>query len=85
MEKPPEGFTEVKGVNWESSSSRSRNPPVNGHSGIFAFHYDDCMCSMGNWPCNRDGWIWSCCGSLEKYCRCTKATDSATTDEKGEN
>ena len=72
---PPPGFQKVKEELWEAVKKTS-GPPVNGHTGVYAFHFDDCMCSLGGWPCSREGQIWSCCGQTEKYCRCTKTKDT---------
>ena len=60
---------------WEGCRDRdkNRNNPVNGHRGVYAYHCDDCWCSMGGWNCNRDGMIWSCCGSTTKDCFCPDA------------
>ena len=62
----------LEGEYWESARKVSGLPPVNGHTGIFAYHADDCLCSMAGWPCFRDGSIWSCCGSTDKNSQCTK-------------
>lgn len=70
---PPEGFQYVEMVGWEASNKRSNKKPVNGHTGIYAYHCDDCWCSIGGWPCMRDGYIWSCCGSSERYSQCYKS------------
>ncbi|KAL9975522.1 hypothetical protein ACROYT_G012691 [Oculina patagonica] len=71
---PPPGFQAVKTQYWEAiTDARSNRPPVNGHTGVYAYHCDDCMCGMGGWPCFRDGCIWSCCAETEKYSRCTKS------------
>ena len=73
---PPEGFQYVECHYWEATDvrrklSQTSMRPVNGHKGIFAYHCDDCMCSLlGEWRCYRDGCIWSCCGSLERYSCC---------------
>lgn len=69
---PPPGFMKVQEHYWEAANPRSKRRPVNGHTGIFAYHADDCLCGMAGWPCCRDGRIWSCCGETEKYCKCTK-------------
>ena len=62
----------LEGECWEAATKVSGLSPVNGHTGIFAFHFDDCMCSMAGWPCNREGSIWSCCGSTDRNSHCTK-------------
>ena len=67
---PPKGFKYVE-EHWEAADVRQGRAPVSGHTGIFAYHCDDCLCSMGVWPCLRDGSIWSCCGSTDRYSRCT--------------
>ena len=59
---------------WEGCDrDKNWDKPVNGHRGVFAYHFDDCRCSMGGWRCNRDGRIWSCCGSTSKNCFCPEA------------
>lgn len=45
---------------------------MNGYIGVFVYYFDDCMCGMVGWFCYRDGSIWSCCGEIDKYCRCIK-------------
>lgn len=73
-DSPPPGFKKVESHYWEAvMDPRSKRQPVNGHTGIYAYHCDDCMCGMGGWPCSRDGHIWSCCGQTDKYCHCTEA------------
>ncbi len=68
---------------WESVQKPKRDTAVNGHFGVYAYHCDDCMCSMGDWPCKRDGEIWSCCGQTTRYSHCTKMEQtSAGTSEK---
>ena len=69
---PPSGFEKVKEEYWEAVNKTKRSRKVNGHNGVYAYHCDDCMCGMGGWPCCRDGFIWSCCGQTEKYCKCSK-------------
>lgn len=74
---PPEGYQYVSVEYWEScSKTGDKDKPVNGHTGVYAYHCDDCWCSMGGWPCNRDGCVWSCCGQAVRYCRCPKEGDS---------
>ena len=68
----------LEGECWEGARRVSGLPPVNGHTGIFAYHMDDCMCSMGGWPCNREGSIWSCCGSIDRDSQCTSSTGKKT-------
>lgn len=68
---PPLGYKKVQTHLWEKANPRVKRNPVNGHTGIYAYHCDDCMCGMAGWPCYRDGHIWSCCGETEKYCKCT--------------
>jgi len=67
---PPPGYAKVRGCSWEGSHKRQNRPPVNGHTGIYAYHHDDCMCGLAGWYCYRDGHVWSCCGQTEKYCMC---------------
>lgn len=69
---PPPGYQKVKNEAWEGCRKVTNRRPVNKHTGVYAYHCDDCLCSMGGWPCFRDGRIWSCCGQTEKYCMCTK-------------
>ena len=61
----------LEGEGWESAKKRSGLPPVNGHTGIFAYHEDDCWCSLGGWPCVREGFVWSCCGNTDRNSQCT--------------
>ena len=63
----------LKGEIWEGANKREGLPPVNGHTGIFAYHCDDCLCGMAGWPCFRDGSIWSCCASTDVNSKCLKA------------
>ena len=81
---PPPGFDKVEEDTWEAVKTPQRKKPVNGHTGVFAYHFDDCMCGMAGWPCSRDGSIWSCFGETDKYCRCTKTNYKAAinTQEK---
>ena len=60
---------QLKGEVWEAL------PPVNGHTGIFAYHMDDCLCGMGGWPCFRDGSVSRCCGSTDVNSKCSKADE----------
>lgn len=39
---------------------------VRTHAGSWNYHDDDCMCAMGGLHCNRDAYIWSCCGATRK-------------------
>ena len=41
------------------------------HTGSWQYHVDDCRCSWADLYCNRDGWIWSCCGSTQKDSDCS--------------
>ena len=65
----------LKGEVWEGAKKRSGLPPVNGHTGIFGYHMDDCLCGMAGWPCFRDGSIWSCCGSTDVNSKCSKSNE----------
>jgi hypothetical protein len=69
---PPPGFKKVKEEYWEAVDPHRKRPAVNKHTGVYAYHADDCMCGMAGWPCFREGSVWSCCGQTEKYCKCTK-------------
>lgn len=71
---PPPGFQKVRGEYWEACKKPLNRKPVNNHTGVYAFHADDCMCGMAGWPCFRQGHIWSCCGSTEKYSKCAGQT-----------
>ena len=44
------------------------------HSGVYSYHDDDCCCCGGGGFCNRDGWIWSCCGAFAKDSSCAGKT-----------
>lgn len=41
------------------------------HSGTYDYHDDDCWCVMGGGYCNRDGFVWSCCGATKKDSECS--------------
>lgn len=43
---PPPGFDKVEEDTWEAVKTPQRKKPVNGHTGVFAYHFDDCMCGM---------------------------------------
>ena len=72
-DEPPPGFEFVKMEYWESVTDRRDRAPVNGHRGVYAYHNDDCRCGMYDNHCNRDGHVWSCCGSTQRYSRCREA------------
>lgn len=40
------------------------------HMGSYKYHDDDCWCCMGGGFCNRDGYVWSCCGAFTKKSSC---------------
>ena len=42
------------------------------HTGSFDYHDDDCLCVMGGAYCNRDGYVWSCCGSCKEHSDCSR-------------
>ena len=45
---------------------------INKHTGTYSYHDDDCWCLMGDIKyCNRDGFVWSCCGSCKKDSECS--------------
>lgn len=78
-DQPPEGMQYVPLLSWETlPGPRRRTEPLNGHLGYFAYHEDDCRCPIAGWPCNRAGYVWSCCGSFERYDTCTLAPGGAT-------
>lgn len=63
---------------WESlerDACYGNKPDELGHTGVYAFHYDDCCCSMGGHYCNREGSIWSCCGQTDRHARCTATSE----------
>lgn len=68
---PPPGFKKVEVHAWEAVDVSAPREKVNGHSGMFAYHEDDCHCLIAGWPCSQYG-VWSCCGETKKYCCCTK-------------
>jgi len=42
------------------------------HSGEWSYHDDDCWCVMGGRKyCNRDGYVWSCCGACKEDSECS--------------
>ncbi len=41
------------------------------HTGKWEYHDDDCWCVLGNNYCNRDDWVWSCCGACKKDSDCS--------------
>lgn len=41
------------------------------HTGKFRYHDDDCMCGAYGSYCNRDGYVWSCCGACKQHSDCT--------------
>jgi hypothetical protein len=43
------------------------------HTGSYSYHDDDCWCMMGDNYCNRDGFVWSCCGACKKDSECSGA------------
>ncbi|WP_411027275.1 hypothetical protein, partial [Salmonella sp. s54925] len=53
-EAKPVGSRRMEEVVCESAGDqRSDLPPIHGHTGIFAYHMDDCLCGMAGWPCYR--------------------------------
>lgn len=42
------------------------------HHGHWNYHDDDCQCGryFDNSYCNRNGYIWSCCGSTSEHSTC---------------
>ncbi len=71
-DKPPPGMDYVEQEYWEHVRKPTTKKPVNGHLGVYAYHNDDCRCIMGGHYCNRDGYVWSCCGATERYCHCRR-------------
>jgi len=47
------------------------DPILHPHTGSWEYHVDDCRCTEADLYCNRDGWIWSCCGSCKEHSDCT--------------
>lgn len=48
------------------------NQKTKKHSGTWRYHDDDCWCVMGdNQYCNRDGYVWSCCGACKEDSECS--------------
>lgn len=43
----------------------------NSHTGSWRYHDDDCRCTWVERYCNRDGWVWSCCGACQEDSDCT--------------
>ncbi len=41
------------------------------HTGRWEHHDDDCWCVLGGHYCNRDGFVWSCCGATTQDSECT--------------
>ena len=44
------------------------------HNGEYNYHDDDCMCTMADLYCNRDGHVWSCCGACKEHSDCSGDT-----------
>lgn len=38
------------------------------HSGRWIYHDDDCLCGG---PCNRNAYVWSCCGACKEDSECS--------------
>lgn len=43
------------------------------HTGVWSYHDDDCRCVEGGLHCNRDDFVWSCCGACKKDSECSGA------------
>jgi len=41
------------------------------HTGNYEYHDDDCWCVLGRPYCNRDGFVWSCCGACKEDSDCS--------------
>jgi hypothetical protein len=53
-------------------AARHRAGLVRKHTGVWSRHDDDCRCIDGGIPyCNRDGWVWSCCGACKQQSECS--------------
>lgn len=52
------------------------------HSGYWSFHDDDCLCwrYFDGAHCNRNGYIWSCCGALSESSACCQAAAPGVDD-----
>ena len=49
------------------------------HTGKYEWHDDDCLCKlMGIEYCNRNGYVWSCCGETEKDVPCRLKSSKKT-------
>lgn len=44
---------------------------VRPHTGSWRYHDDDCRCAWADQYCNRDGWVWSCCGACKEESDCS--------------
>jgi hypothetical protein len=51
--------------------SASDDPVLFPHTGTWRYHDDDCRCTWVNPYCNRDGWVWSCCGACKEKSDCS--------------
>lgn len=61
---------------WESLEKHAchgNRPGALGHTGVYAFHHDDCRCSMGGHQGNPEGSVRSCCGQTARDARRTAA------------
>lgn len=47
------------------------DPVLWPHKGTWSYHDDDCRCGWYDMYCNRDGWVWSCCGSCKEHSDCS--------------
>ncbi len=73
IDQPPAGFDYVPtNITFEGNRNKLQAKALNGHMGIYAYHYDDCFCGTWNGMC-RESNIWTCCGSGTRYCRCSNA------------
>jgi hypothetical protein len=43
------------------------------HHGAWSHHDDDCRCGEFDLHCNRDGFVWSCCGACKQDSECSGA------------
>lgn len=44
---------------------------MTAHRGEYGYHADDCLCGGYGYYCNRNGRVWSCCGSCKEDSDCS--------------
>eukprot|EP00741_Cyanophora_paradoxa_P012312 tig00000169_g11898.t1 len=74
-EAPPLGREFVSLNDTFANFPDRKQKPLNGHRGYYSYHDDDCRCAMYGEEshCNRNGYIWSCCGQWNRYSVCFKS------------